>query len=51
MFRRLLIDHWMSIFTLTAFITALSIYCTISIRALRMPKGQRDHLANLPLND
>jgi hypothetical protein len=51
MFRRLILEHWMSIFTLTAFVTALSIYCTISFRALRMSKGQREHLANLPLND
>jgi len=51
MFRRLILDHWVSIFTLIAFITALSIYLSIAWRALRMPKSQRDRLANLPFND
>ena len=51
MFRRLILEHWMSIFTLTAFVTALSIYLSITWSALRMPRAQRDHFANLPLND
>lgn len=51
MFRRLLLDHWMGIFTLVAFVTALSIYLTVAWRALRMPKAQRDQLAELPLRD
>ncbi len=51
MFRRLLLDNWTGIFTLVAFVTALSIYLSITWRALRMPRVQRDHFANLPLND
>ncbi len=51
MFRRIILDHWMSIFTLTAFITALSIYLSITWRALRMPRAQRERFAQLPLND
>ncbi len=51
MFRRLLLENWMSIFTLTAFITALSIYVTIAWRAVRMPRAQRDRFAQLPLAD
>ncbi len=51
MFRRLLLENWMSIFTLTAFITALSIYATIAWRALRMPAPQRERFARLPLAD
>lgn len=51
MFRRLLLDNWMAIFTLSAFITALSIYVLIAYRALRMPRLQRDALARLPFTD
>jgi hypothetical protein len=51
MFRRLLLDNWMAIFTLSAFITALSIYILIAYRALRMPRLQRDALARLPFTD
>jgi hypothetical protein len=51
MFRRLLLDNWMAIFTLSAFITALSIYVMIAYRALRMPRLQREALARLPFTD
>jgi hypothetical protein len=51
MFRRLILEHWMSLFTLTAFITALSIYLSIGWRALRMPREQRERFARLPLDD
>jgi hypothetical protein len=51
MFRRLILEHWVSIFTLIAFSTALSVYVTCAWRALRMPREQRDRFAQLPLND
>jgi len=51
MFRRLILDHWMSIFTLIAFATALSIYACCAWRALRMPREQRERFARLPLKD
>jgi hypothetical protein len=51
MFRRLILDHWMSIFTLTAFSTALSIYLACAWSALRMPRAQRERFARLPLED
>jgi uncharacterized membrane protein len=51
MFRRLILEHWMSLFTLIAFSTALSIYVTCAWRALRMPREQSERFANLPLND
>ena len=51
MFRRLILEHWMSLFTLIAFSTAVSIYLTITWRALRMPREQRERFAHLPLND
>ena len=51
MFRRLILEHWMSLFTLIAFATALSVYLTITWRALRMAPVQRDRFARLPLED
>ncbi len=41
----------MAIFTVSAFITALSIYVLITYRALRMPRLQREALARLPFAD
>lgn len=51
MFRRLVLEHWMGIFTLTAFVTALSIYLSVTWRALRMTRVQRERFARLPLDD
>lgn len=51
MFRRLILEHWMSLFTLIAFATALSVYLSIAWRALRMNREQRERFAQLPLND
>lgn len=51
MFRRLILEHWTGIFTLAAFVTALSVYLTVCLRALRMRRSQIEHFASLPLND
>jgi hypothetical protein len=51
MFRRLLFEDWVSIFTLIAFITTASIYLSFAWRALRMKAAQSDRLARLPLAD
>jgi hypothetical protein len=48
MFRRLVFENSAALFTLAAFITAVSIYVTISWRALRMRRPQVAHFANLP---
>jgi hypothetical protein len=48
MFRRLLFENWVSIFTLVAFITSASIYVSFTWRALRMKRGQIDRLSQLP---
>jgi hypothetical protein len=48
MFRRLLFDHWVSLFPLVALITAGSVYATIFYRALRMKRPQIDRFSNLP---
>ena len=51
MFRRLLFDDWVMIFPLVAFITATSIYATLTWRALRMRRSQVEHFARLPFEN
>lgn len=48
MFRRLLFENWISLFSLIAFITAASVYVTIFYRAIRMKRAQIDRFSNLP---
>lgn len=50
MFRRLVFENTAAIFTLVAFITAVSIYVTIAWRAWRMKRPQIEHFENLPFN-
>ena len=51
MFRRLLLEDWMSVFTIIAFVTALSVYVTIFYRALRMRRAQVQRFAQLPFEE
>ncbi|HRE80471.1 MAG TPA: hypothetical protein PLN52_05450 [Opitutaceae bacterium] len=48
MFRRLVLEHSAALFTMTAFLTAASIYLSISWRALRMKRQQVERFENLP---
>jgi hypothetical protein len=48
MFRRLVFEDSAALFTISAFITAVSIFVTISWRALRMKRPQVDRFADLP---
>jgi hypothetical protein len=48
MFRRLIFEDSAAWFTLVAFITAVSIFGSISWRALRMKRPQLAHFENLP---
>lgn len=48
MFRRLVFENTAALFTLAAFITAVSIYVTIAWRALRMKRPQVAQFENLP---
>ena len=48
MFRRLLFEDAAALFTLVAFITAVSIFVTITWRALRMKRPQLEHFEQLP---
>lgn len=48
MFRRLLLEDSAALFTLAAFITAVSIYVAIAWRAVRMKRPQVARFENLP---
>ena len=48
MFQRLILEDSAALFTIVAFVTAASIYVTISWRALRMKRPQLERFANLP---
>ena len=48
MFKRLILDDSSTLCVLTAFLTALTIFVSITWRALRMPRAQVDRFANLP---
>lgn len=48
MFRRLILEDAAVLFTLTAFVTAVSIYVAIGWRALRMKRPQIERFENLP---
>lgn len=48
MFRRIVFEDSAAIYTIVAFITAGVIFCSITWRALRMPRQQVDRFANLP---
>ena len=50
MFRRLVFENTAALFTLGAFITALTIYVMIAWRALRMKRPQVARFASLPFD-
>ena len=48
MFKRLIFEDSAALFTIAAFITAVSIYVAIGWRALRMKRPQVERFAHLP---
>ena len=48
MFKRMVFENSAALFTIAAFITAVSIYIMITWRALRMKRPQLAHFENLP---
>ncbi len=50
MFKRLLIDDAMTVFTLIAFFTTAAIFLSFLWRALRMKPKQVQHFENLPFD-
>lgn len=50
MFKRLVFEQSAALFTLAAFITAVSVYVAFTWRALRMKRSQLEHFENLPFD-
>ena len=50
MFRRVILENWMSIFPLVAFVTAACVYGLISLKAIRMRSDQIERFGNLPFD-
>jgi hypothetical protein len=48
MFKRLILEDSSTWYVITAFVTAATIFLTITWRALRMPRAQVDKFAQLP---
>jgi len=48
MFKRLIFEQSAALFTVSAFLTAASIYLSIAWRALRMKRPQIERFENLP---
>ncbi|MEO8617254.1 MAG: hypothetical protein ABI600_19110 [Luteolibacter sp.] len=51
MFRRVIIDEWVTSAPLISFAIIGLVFIVVTIRALRMSKETRDHLSSLPLQD
>ena len=51
MFKRLSLEEWQSLLTMVAFFLTFAAFLYFSIRALKMKKEKRDHMANLPLEE
>jgi len=50
MFRRVILENWMSIFPFVAFLTAACVYGLFSLKAIRMRSPQIDRFGNLPFD-
>ncbi len=48
MFKRLVFEESAALFTITAFVTAVSIYVAVTWRAVRMKRPQLERFENLP---
>lgn len=49
MFKRLIVEEWHTIIAVLAFFLTAAAFVFFSVKALRMRKEKREHLANLPL--
>ena len=51
MFQRVIHHDWAAIIPIISFIITAGFFVAISIRAMRLKKTEREHLANIPLED
>jgi hypothetical protein len=51
MFQRVIHHDWAAIIPIISFVITAGFFVAISIRAIRLKKPEREHLANIPLED
>jgi hypothetical protein len=51
MFKRILMEDWTVYVPIISFVLIGGVFLVATIRALRLSKDQREHLASLPLED
>ncbi len=51
MFQRIIHHDWAALIPIISFIITAGVFIAVSIRAIRLRKPERDHLANIPLDD
>ncbi|MFD2255646.1 hypothetical protein ACFSSA_03075 [Luteolibacter algae] len=51
MFHRIFYQDWVAIVPIISFVFTAGVFLIVSIRALSLPKKQRDNLANIPFED
>lgn len=50
MFQRVIHENWATIVPIISFVITAGVFTLITVRALRLPKSRREHLASLPLD-
>jgi hypothetical protein len=51
MFKRVIVEHWALYVPIISFIIFAVVFAAVTIRALRISKAEREHLASLPLDE
>jgi hypothetical protein len=51
MFQRILVEEWATYVPIVSFVLIAGVFIVVTIRALRIDKGERNRLASLPLEE
>ena len=51
MLKRLIMEDWAVIVPIISFAVTATVFITVSIRALTLPKARREELANIPFTE
>ena len=51
MFKRIFHEDWTAVVPIIAFVLTFTFFMVMMVRAARMKKAKREHMASLPLDD
>ena len=51
MFKRILVEDWALMIPIISFVIFAVVFAAVTVRALRISKAEREHLAALPLDE